>query len=169
MTRRRLTAEQQGYVEDAVKIIPVVIAAFLRSNPNDKEISGRVDLVGTAQTAVCLAALTYDPAKAGISAYFSVAIRRLLTKEIASRRRHEGRMRVGWGITVEPASPPAMGRMTKALSMLPLDEKQLIEDYYVSGVTLERLSREQNSHIKTVRKRIRRALEKLRIAEKELP
>lgn len=169
MTTRRLTAQQQVYVEDAVKLIPVVIAAFLRSNPNDKEIASRVDLLGTAQTAVCLAALTYDPNKAGISAYFSVAIRRLIVKEIAARRRHEGRMRAGWSIAVEPTSPPAAGRMTKALSMLPADEKQLIEDYYIAGVTLDRLSREQRSHIKTVRKRIRAALEKLRIAEKELP
>jgi DNA-directed RNA polymerase specialized sigma24 family protein len=59
--------------------------------------------------------------------------------------------------------------MTKALAMLPLADRQLIEDYYIAGVTLERLSREQQSHIKTVRKRIRMALEKLRAAERELP
>lgn len=166
---RRLTPEQQRYVEEAVGIIPVVIASFLRSNPDDKAIATRVDLVGTAQTAVCLAALTYDPEKAGVSAYFSVAIRRLLVKEIAARRRHEARMKAGWEINVDPPSRNPTGRMTKALSMLPTEEKQLIEDYYIAGVTLNRLSREQNSHIKTVRKKIRRALEHLRNAEKELP
>ena len=42
-------------------------------------------------------------------------------------------------------------------------------DHRIEGVTLERLSREQNLDRRTIRKRIKRVIDRLREAEKDLP
>ena len=49
------------------------------------------------------------------------------------------------------------------------DEKQLLEDHVIEGVTLERLGREQRLDRRTIRRRIKRAIQRLREAEKDLP
>lgn len=46
---------------------------------------------------------------------------------------------------------------------------QLLVDHLIEGVTLERLSREQRLDRRTIRKRIKRAIDRLREAEKDLP
>ena len=53
--------------------------------------------------------------------------------------------------------------------MLSPYEKRLLEDHLIEGVTLERLGREQNLDRRTIRKRIKRAIDRLREAEKDLP
>ena len=42
-------------------------------------------------------------------------------------------------------------------------------DHLIEGVTLERLSRERSLDGRTIRKRIKRAIDRLREAEKNLP
>ena len=42
-------------------------------------------------------------------------------------------------------------------------------DHLIEGVTLERLGREQNLDRRTSRKRIKRAIDRLREAEKDMP
>ena len=169
---RRLTVEQQVYVAEAAALIDVVIAAYLKRNHDLIEISQRCDLHGAAQQAACLAALTYDPAKAGISAYFSVAMHRAIAKEIMARKRHERRMRAAWQAKAEkqnPYSDRMRGRAMKALGMLSPYDRRLLEDYLIEGVTLDRLGREQGLHKHTIRKRISIAVDRLRDAERDLP
>ena len=172
MTPRRLTAAQQSYAEQAMPLVRMVISSYLRRNRDLVEYAKRCDLSGTAEQAVCQAALTYNPAKAGISAYFSVAIRRAISKEVQARRNNERRMQVAWKIA-KPHLNPHIERMkhraVKALQMLWPYEKQLLEDHVIEGVTLERLGREQNLDRRTIRKRINRAIARLREAEKDLP
>jgi len=150
----------------------VVIASYLKRNPDLIDVAKRCDLAGTAEQAVCLAALTYNPDKAGISAYFSVAIHRAIFKELQARRNHERRMRSAWEIA-KPHLNPHIERMkhraVKALQMLSPYEKQLLEDHLIEGVSLERLGREQDLDRRTIRKRINRAIQRLREAEKDLP
>ena len=150
----------------------VVIASYLKRNPDLIDVANRCDLEGTAEQAVCLAALTYNPEKAGVSAYFSVAIHRAISKEIQARRNHERRMRTAWEIA-KPQLNPHIERMkhraVKALQMLSPYEKQLLEDHLIEGVSLERLGREQDLDRRTIRKRIKRAIDRLREAEKDLP
>jgi hypothetical protein len=54
-------------------------------------------------------------------------------------------------------------RAVKALQMLSPYEKQLLEDHLIEGVTLERLGR------RAICKRIKRAIDRLREAKKDLP
>ena len=172
MTPRRLAACQQGYAEKAMPLVRMVIGSYLKRNPDLMDVANRCDLSGMAEQAVCLAALTYNPKKAGVSASFSVAIHRAISKEIQARRNHERRMRVAREIA-KPHLNPHIERMknraVKALQMLSPYEKRLLEDHLIEGVTLERLGREQDLDRRTIRKRITRALQRLREAEKDLP
>lgn len=68
MNVRRLSAAQQAFAEKAMLLTRVVIASYLKRNPDLIDVANRCDLDGTAEQAVCLAALTYNPEKAGISA-----------------------------------------------------------------------------------------------------
>lgn len=171
---RRLTDEQRGYADQAAPLIPVIIATFLARHPNDRDIAMRADLEGAANLAASIAALTYDPSKAGISAYFTVAIQRELVRAIAARRRHERRQRpVGWALPEKPTrganAERMMGRATAALQSLNPYDKQLIEDYFIEGVTLDRLGREQALHAHSIKKRLNKAVDRLRRAEQNLP
>ena len=65
----------------------------------------------------------------------------------------------------EAAIHPAV----KALQMLSPYEKRLLEDHLIDGVTLKRLGREQDLDRRTIRKRIKRAIQRLREAEQDLP
>ena len=172
MNVRRLSTTQQAYAEKAMLLPRVVIASYLKRNPDLIDVANRCDLEGTAEQAVCLAALTYNPEKAGVSAYFSVAIHRAISKEIQARRNHERRMRTAWEIA-KPQLNPHIERMkhraVKALQMLSPYEKQLLEDHLIEGVSLERLGREQDLDRRTIRKRIKRAIQRLREAENDLP
>ena len=124
------------------------------------------------RSTACVVALPAKPAVAGISAYLTVAVHRALSKELQARRNHERRMRLGWEIC-RPHLNPHIERMkhraVKALQMLSPYEKQLLEDHLIEGVTLERLGREQRLDRRTIRKRIKRAIDRLREAEKDLP
>jgi hypothetical protein len=105
VTQRRLTAAQQSYAEKAMPLVPMVIGSYLKRNPDLMDVARRCDLDGTAEQAVCQAALTYNPERAGVSAYFSVAIHRAISKEIQARRNHERRMSL-------PDAAAYLGRMT---------------------------------------------------------
>lgn len=172
MTSRRLTATQQGYAEQATRLVRAVIGAYLKRNPDLMEVANRCDLTGAAEQAVCQAALTYNPGKAGISAYFTVAIRRAISKEIQARRNHERRMRAAWEIA-KPHLNPHIERMkrraVRAIKMLSPYDRQLLEDHLIEGVTLERLGLEQSLDGRTIRKRINKAIDRLREVEKDLP
>jgi RNA polymerase sigma factor (sigma-70 family) len=89
-----------------------------------------------------------------------------------ARRNHERRMRVAWEIA-KPHLNPHIERMkhrvVKALQMLSPYDKQLLEDHVIEGVTLQRIGREQNLDRRTIHKRIKRAIQRLREAEKDLP
>lgn len=45
----------------------------------------------------------------------------------------------------------------------------LLEDYLIEGIVLKRLGREQNLDPRTIRKQIKRAIERLREAQRHLP
>ena len=60
-------------------------------------------------------------------------------------------------------------RAMKALKMLGVYDRTLLEDRLVEQVTLERLGYEQDIDPRTVAKRVKEAREKLREAESDLP
>lgn len=168
---RQLTEEQKDYAARAFPLVDIVIRSFLRDNRQRRELARRCDLHGVAQEAVCLAALTYDPAKSKINTYFGIAIHRALVKEIVATEKKEARATTNWPIEPEAkvTGEKHRGRGMAALQLLKPYEKKMIEDHLIEGVTITRLAREQDLDWRTVKKRMLLAIENLRQAEKKLP
>lgn len=169
---RRLNAKQQVIAEDALRFVQPTIAVFVRRNPDLRAAIKRVDLESVAHVAVCMAAFTYQPAKSKPTTYFSSAIRHALYRAVLTQQRLDGRY-----VPTEKILDPTPNqhrtrqemRAIKALRTLSAYDRTLLEDRLIEQVTLEQLSAEQRCDPRTIGKRVKRAVEKLRAAECDLP
>ena len=172
MQDRRLTDKQQALAESAIRFIQPTIAVFVRRNPDLRAAIKRVDMESVAQVAVCMAAFTYCAKKSKPTTYFSSAIRHALYRAVLNQQRLDGRY-----ITMEKIVDPVPNqsrtrqemRAMKALRSLSAYDRTLLEDRLIEQVTLEQLSSEQRCDPRTVGKRVKQAIEKLRGAEDDLP
>jgi RNA polymerase sigma factor (sigma-70 family) len=155
-----------------MRFIQPTIAVFVRRNPDLRRAIKRVDLESIGQMAVCMAAFTYQPAKSQPTTYFSSAIRHALYRAVLNQQRLDGRY-----IPTETITDPVPNqsrtrqemRAMKALRSLSAVDRTLLEDRLIEQVTLEQLSSEQRCDPRTIGKRVKRAIEKLRVAESDLP
>jgi len=170
--KRRLNARQQRYAELAVQFVQPSIASFIRRNPDLRATARRVDLESVALQAVCLAALTYNPERSLPTTYFGSAIRHALYREVLQQQRQDGRY-----IPTERILDPQPNRhrtrqemrALKALRILSVYDRTLLEDRLIEQVTLEQLGLEQRCDPRTVAKRVQKAIDALRRAESDLP
>lgn len=169
---RRLNAKQRRIAEDAMRFVQPSIAAFVKRNPDLRPAIRRVDLESTAFAAVCSAAFTYNPAKSQPTTYFGSAIRHALYREVLTQQRQDGRY-----VPVEKILEPAPNRSRtrqemralKALRILSVHDRTLLEDRLIEQVTLEQLSHEHGCDPRTIAKRVGLAIDRLRRAESDLP
>lgn len=172
MKRRQLNERQQRIAEHAMRFVQPSIAVFLRRNPDLRTAARRVDLESVALQAVCIAALTYRRAKSQPTTYFGSAIRHALYREVLKQQRLDGRY-VPTERILDPQ--PALHRTRqemralKALRLLSINDRTLLEDRLVEQVTLEQLALEQRCDPRTISKRVARAIASLRQAESDLP
>jgi RNA polymerase sigma factor (sigma-70 family) len=172
MKTRRLTERQRQEAENAIRFVQPSIASFIKRNPDLRVAAKRVDLESVAMTAVCMAALTYDRAKSQPTTYFGSAIRHALYREVLSQQKRDGRY-----IPTERILDPVPNRhrtrqemrAMRALLMLSIADRALLEDRLIEQVTLEQLGLEQCCDPRTIAKRVQKALEKLRAAEDDVP
>jgi RNA polymerase sigma factor (sigma-70 family) len=172
MKSRRLTERQKEWAEAAVKFVQPSIASWVKRNPDLRVTARRVDLESVAYTAVCVAALTYDPARSQPTTYFGSAIRHALYREVLSQQKRDGRY-----IPTERILDPVPNRnrtrqemrALRALCCLSVADRALLEDRLVEQVTLEQLGKEQLCDPRTIAKRVQRAIDKLRRAEADMP
>lgn len=170
--RRVLTKRQRAVAEQATKFVRPAVEAFLHRNPDLKKIAVTLDLESVANIAVCIAATTYDPEKSQPQTYFGTAIRHALFKEVFHAQKISARY-----IASESIRSPApntnnirqQSRAMRALRMLTPYERALLEDRLIEKITLEQLSYEQGCDPRTVAKRVRDAIDKLRVIERDLP
>lgn len=169
---RQLNARQQAMAQDAMRFVQPSIAVFIRRNPDLRTAARRVDLESVALQAVCIAALTYRQERSLPTTYFGSAIRHALYREVLKQQRLDGRY-VPTQHLLDPQ--PAMHRTRqemralKALRLLSIHDRTLLEDRLIEQVTLEQLSLEQRCDPRTISKRVRRAIDSLRQAESDLP
>jgi len=171
-TKRRLTAKQQQFAEQAVRFVQPSIASFVKRNPDLRASARRVDLESVALTAVCMAALTYKPERSLPTTYFGSAIRHALYREVLQQQKQDGRY-----IPTEKILDPQPNRhrtrqemrALKALRILSIYDRTLLEDRLIEQVTLEQLGLEQRCDPRTVAKRVQKAIDSLRRAESDLP
>lgn len=170
--RRVLTRQQQKYASHAVAFVQPAVASFLKRNPDLRVLAQTLDLESVANHAVCIAATTFDPAKSLPQTYFGSAIRHALFKEVLAAQKTAAR----YIATEEIRSPTPnrhrvrqQSRAMRALRMLTAYERTLLEDRLIEKVTLEQLSWEQGCDPRTISKRVKEAIEKLRVIERDLP
>lgn len=172
MKKRRLTSAQQRIAEDSLRFCGPAIASFMRRNPDLRVSARRVDMESVAMHAVVMAATTYDPRKSLPTTYFGSAIRHALYREVLTQAKQDGRY-----VTVEKILDPEPARhrtrqemrALKAIRMLSAYDRTLLEDRLIEAVTLEQLGEEQGLDPRTIAKRVKEAIERLRNAESNLP
>lgn len=170
--KRRLNPRQRRYAELAVRFVQPSIATFVKRNPDLRAAARRVDLESVALQAVCIAALTYKPDRSQPTTYFGSAIRHALYREVLNQQKQDGRY-VPTEQILDPQ--PAMHRTRqemralKALRILSIYDRTLLEDRLIEQVTLEQLGLEQRCDPRTIAKRVQRAIDSLRRAESDLP
>lgn len=170
--KRRLNARQQRYAELAIRFVQPSIASFIKRNPDLRLTARRVDLESVALQAVCLAALTYKPERSQPTTYFGSAIRHALYREVLQQQKQDGRY-----VPTERILDPQPNRhrtrqemrALKALKILSVYDRTLLEDRLIEQVTLEQLGMEQRCDPRTIAKRVQKAVDALRRAEGDLP
>jgi len=170
--KRRLNAKQQKLAEHGLQFVGPAISAFARKNPDLRGALKRVDAQSVAHHAVVMAALTYNPDKSLPQTYFGTAIRHALYREVLGQVKQDTRFKPVEEIIDRKPSPArtrAKQRLMRALRMLTAYERTLLEDRLVEQITLEQLGIEQNCDPRTIKRRLRLALEKLKNAESQLP
>jgi DNA-directed RNA polymerase specialized sigma24 family protein len=172
MKIRRLTAKQQAVAADAMQFVQPAISAFVRKNPDLRRAVRRVDMESVAYHAVCSAAITYKRDKSMPTTYFGSAIRHALYREVLSQQKQDGRY-----VPVDHIMfPPAEGKVAvrcmralRALKKLSAMDQMLLEDRLIEQISFEKLGREHGCDPRTIAKRVRQAIDSLRVAEGDIP
>jgi RNA polymerase sigma factor (sigma-70 family) len=169
---RRLSPKQQAVAEAALRYVAPSVAVFVRRNPDLRATIKRVDMDSVAQMAVCMAAFTYDAKKSQPTTYFGSAIRHALYRAVLNQQKLDGRY-VPVERILEPQPHVARTRQEmramRALRSLSAYDRTLLEDRLIEQVTLEQLSVEQHCDPRTISKRVKQAVERLRSIEGDLP
>lgn len=170
--KRRLNRRQQALAESAMQYVRPSVAAFWKRNPDLRPAMRRVDMDCVAQLAVCMAAFTYSPEKSQPTTYFGSAIRHALYRAVLTQQRHDGRY-IPTEKILDPQPHAARTRQEmkamRALRALSVYDRALLEDRLIEQVTLEQLGCEQRCDPRTISKRVRAAIEKLRAVAGDLP
>ena len=155
-----------------MRFVQPTIAVFYRRNPDLRQTMRRVDLESVAYVAVCMAAFTYKPKKSKPTTYFGSAIRHALYRAVLTQQRLDGR----YIPTETILDPQPHGHRTRqemkalrALRLLSAYDRALLEDRLIEQVTLEQLSCEQRCDPRTISKRVKRAIDRLRSAASDMP
>jgi RNA polymerase sigma factor (sigma-70 family) len=162
---RPMTHQERELAEQALRIIPAVIAAMGRSFPGIRKKLGRIDAHSVAHVAICRAAQTYDPDKSKVTTYFSTAIRNAILKELAKnqRLRYDSPERVPMEIAERSAACQGSRKreLSAALSMLPDGDRALITSRYVASLSIKEISVLHGINQKRVRARLKSAVARL--------
>lgn len=169
---RRLNRRQQKLAEDGMAFIKPSIAVFWKRNPDLRESIQRVDMESVAQLAVCMASFTYKPEKSKPTTYYGSAIRHALYRAVLNQQRQDGRY-IPTEVILDPQPNHHRTRQEmkamRALRALSISDRALLEDRLIEQVTLEQLGSEQRCDPRTVSKRVRRAIDKLKQIASDLP
>lgn len=162
-----LTEDQQRLVEQAVKLVPVCISVFMKTMPCLRDVAKSCDLESAAYLACCKAARTYRPdAGAGISAYFSVAIKNGILREIQNeiKTRSSSIYRISLEAAEQRQAPKFKSEPDAMKSLLQLtpEERQWVESFVFDGTSFRAFGREAGCDPRTAKRRIQSHLDKLR-------
>ncbi len=167
---RSLNDEQQGRAAEAWPLIPAAVRAFVRRHRCYARLFRHCDLDGVAQLAVVEASFTYDAAKSKPTTYYGSAIRHALLKEVkrVQRSRYGANERVCYAKALGLVfAPTRRQQMLQCLRDMPDHHRSLIESIVIEGKTLSSIARSTGRDWRTIKARLMRALEALRLASRE--
>ena len=169
-----LTPEQQSLAEEAAKLVPVCISVFLRKLPCLRAVAQLCDLESAAYVACCKAARTYDPTRGvGISAYFSVAIRNAMLREVQKEIRTQAHSIQR--ISLDEATRRQTPKRTKSDEAMPAmlnlskEERDWIESWVFDGTSFRAFGRQAGCDPRTAKKTLKSYLDRLRTEMEEQP
>ena len=169
-----LNAIQQGYATEALAFVSPCIDYFLNHYPCLREVVDPEELNSAALFACATAAKTYDPNKAGISAYFSRAIIHELLK--SCRREIRSRSRSVYRVSLTVAErrqavrcQPLADAAVLALTTLTERDREWIEAHCFEQQSVRSLARQHGVSARQATKILRARLSKLRKATVDQP
>lgn len=153
--------------EEAAKLVPVCIRVFLRHMPCLRPVAQVCDLESAAYVACCKAARTYDPGRGvGVSAYFSVAIRnamlREVQKEIKTQAHSIKRISLDEAGRRQPPKREASEAAMPAMLKLTDEERDWIESFVFDGTSFRAFGRQAECDPRTAKKLLKSRMNKLR-------
>lgn len=161
-----LTPDQQELVEEAIKLVPTCVRVFLKAMPRLRGVVGHGELESAAYLACVKAARTFDRGRGvGVSAYFSVAIKNGMLREVLRELRRKSRSRCFLTVeqVVEVVLPPRHVKHSDvfaSIAHLAEEERRWIEKHLLEGISLRELGRQHGISVKTAKKRLLRCLDK---------
>ncbi len=166
-----MTAAQQAVAVRAMALIPACLRDFYKRFACLRPVAANCDLEGAAMLAVCTAARTYDEERAGLSAYFSVAIKngclREVQKEIRSQSHSHYRITFE-ALTqrvkvknsqVEPSESKVFPTMMAGLTET---ERNWIESWVFDKTSLRAFGRQSGKDPRTAKRLLLSYLDKCR-------
>ncbi len=171
-----LTSEQQGYASAAIEMsLPnKCIDYFLKNYPCLRDVLDPEEMNSAALFACASAAKTYNPERAGISAYFSRAILHELLKscqrELRSGSRSHYRISMKALEMRQPAeTKPLADPIIEAFQNMSAEDRRWIERHVFEGASIRFLARTEQISSRQAKKKLRCRLDRLRRATADQP
>ncbi len=168
-----LSETQQGYALEAMRLVSPCLSYFLDNYPCLRGVLTPEDMESAAMFACATAATTYDPSRAGISAYFSRAILHELLKacrrEIRSGsksiyrislRAAECRMTVR--LEREDGDADLITSIAQAFSSLSEEDQRWVKAHAIDSMSIRKLAKQENLTTRQAAKLVRAKMAKLR-------
>lgn len=154
--------------------MPICIKVFLGQLPCLRRVAKCCDLESAAYVACCKAARTYDPDRGvGLSAYFSVAIRNAMLREVQKELRTNAhsvqRISLEEIQRRQPLECQPAEEAFAALLQLTDEQRDWIESFVFDGTSFRAFGRRAKCDPRTAKKRIKSHLSSLRKQVEDQP
>jgi DNA-directed RNA polymerase specialized sigma24 family protein len=163
-----LTEDQRQYAQTAIDsdLPSKCIDYFLKNYPCLREVLDPDEMQASAYYACTSAAKTYDPSRAGISAYFSKAILHELLKGCKRELKHGSRSLYRISLRAierrqKVEKQPLADPLLAALRSLPPEEVTYVTQHYREGVSIRSMAVQCNITTRQIGNRIRAGLRKI--------
>lgn len=155
-----LTAKQQQYVADALRIMPAAVRTFRSRHASWRGVMARIDVDSVAHLAICKAARTYDPARSRVTTYFSMAIRNALVKACRKEFRYVQATTERVSVARDPdlehlgrrRTEQLQGAVQLALAQLPDRAKLVLHLKYARRMSLRQIAEVSGRDARTIQR-----------------
>jgi RNA polymerase sigma factor (sigma-70 family) len=165
-----LSDAQKKYAEQAIALVEPCIAFFIQTYPCLRGVLSEAEMLSAAYYACAAAAKTYDPQRAGVSAYFSKSIMHELLKSCRREIRSDAQsvyripldeVEQRWRKRPQDDRESRVKAMEQSLAALPSRDRNWITAFVEcrsmrevsrkTGVPIRRVTREVNASLQVLR------------------